>query len=96
MLGVPGSDTVIYKNHKEIFRYTAGCDDIVKRTPIRRDAIYNIYSCSNVATGVAAMQLLENGEILLSDPVYAYIPEFKDLVIGVKDAAGNVTDVRPA
>lgn len=96
MLGVPGSDTVIYKDHKEIFRYTAGCDNLEKRTPLRRDAIYNVYSCTKIATGVAAMQLLEKGEILLSDPVYAYIPEFKNLTVEVKDEAGNVIDLRPA
>ena len=94
MLGVPGSDTVIYKDHKEIFRHTSGYDDIVNKTPLRKDAIYNIYSCTKVATGVAALQLIEKGEILLSDPVYAYIPEFRELTVEIKDESGNVTETK--
>ena len=95
-LGVPGSDTVIYKDHKEIFRHASGYDDVLNKAPIKQDAIYNIYSCTKVATGVAALQLIERGELLLSDPVYAYIPEFRDPVVEVKDECGNVVDVRPA
>lgn len=95
-LGVPGSDTVIYKDHKEIFRHASGYDDVLNKAPIKQDAIYNIYSCTKVATGVAALQLIERGELLLGDPVYAYIPEFRDPVVEVKDECGNVVDVRPA
>ncbi len=95
-VGVPGSDTVIYRDHKEIFRYTSGFDNLEKRSPVKKDSIYNIFSCTKIATAVAAMQLLEKGEILFSDPVYAYIPEFRNLTVEIKDAEGNVTDLCPA
>lgn len=83
MLGIPGSDTVIYKNHEEIFRYSSGFDSLKNMTPVRRDALYNLYSCTKIATCTSIMQLIERGEILVTDPVYAYIPEYRDLTVKV-------------
>lgn len=81
MLGIPGTDTVIYRNHNEIFRYQSGYDNIRFRTPVRHNALYNVYSITKIATAVAATQLIERGEILATDPVYAYFPEFKDITV---------------
>ena len=94
-MGVPGSDTVIYMDHKEIFRHTSGFDSLAKRTPMRKDLMFNIYSCSKLATAVAALQLIERGELVVTDPVYAYLPEFKNLTVKVKDDSGNVIGTRP-
>ncbi len=96
MLGIPGSDTAIYKNHEEIFRHTTGYDNIRLRTPLRSDRLYHIYSCTKVATCVAAVQLIERGEIVVSDPVYAYFPEYKNLTVKVKDEMGRVIGIKPA
>ena len=89
MLGVPGTDLVIYKDHKEIFRHQSGFDSIKDKTPVRQDALYNIYSCTKIATCVAATQLIERGEILDSDPVYAYFPEYRNIKIRSKDKYGK-------
>lgn len=95
-VGVPGSDTVIYMDHEEIFRHTTGYDSLARRTPLRNDRIYNLYSCSKPATAVAALQLIERGELVVTDPVYAYLPEFKDLTVKIKDRDGRVIGTRPA
>lgn len=96
MLGIPGSDTIIYKDHEEIFRHTTGFDNITLGTPLKSDRLYHIYSCTKVATCVAAVQLIERGEIVASDPVYAYFPEYKNLSVKVKDEMGRVVGVKPA
>lgn len=90
MLGVPGSDTVIYQNHEEIFRHQSGFDNLKYRTPVRPDAIYTIYSCTKIATCVAALQLIERGEILINDPLHVYFPEFKNLTVARKGADGKI------
>jgi len=90
MLGVPGSDTVIFKNHEPIFRHQSGYDNMRFGTPVRDNALYNIYSCTKVATCVAAMQLVERGEILVDDPLYAYFPEFKDMQVRLSGEQGDV------
>ncbi len=81
MIGVPGSDTVIYRNHEEIFRHQSGFDSLREHTPIKSDLIYNLYSCTKISTVVAALQLLERGEILINDPVHVYFPEYKNLKV---------------
>ena len=92
MLGVPGSDTVIYKDHEPIFRYQSGYDSLRFGTPVRDNALYNIYSCTKVATCVAAMQLVERGDLLVDDPLYAYFPEFTEMQI--LGADGNLTKAK--
>lgn len=93
MLGIPGADLVIYKDHEELFRHQSGFDSLELGTPVRADALYHIYSCTKIATCVAATQLIERGEILASDPVYAYFPEYRNIKVRVKDAKGRVSVV---
>ena len=95
MLGVPGTDIVIYKDHEEIFRYQSGFDNLREKTPVRPDALYHMYSCTKVATCVAATQLIERGEILATDPIYAYFPEYKNIKIKTKNPDGSET-ISPA
>jgi CubicO group peptidase (beta-lactamase class C family) len=80
-LGVSGIDCIVYKEHREIFRHTAGFSDIENRIPISRDALYNLYSATKMVTCTAAMQLIERGKLLLADPLYEYLPEFKDMKV---------------
>ena len=81
MLGIPGSDTLVYRNHEPIFRHTVGYDDIRFGTPARNNALYNMYSITKVSLATSAMQLIERGEIMLNDPLYAYIPEYRDVKV---------------
>ena len=94
-LGVPGTDIVIYKDHEEIFRYQSGFDSLKLGTPVNPNALYHMYSCTKVATCVAATQLIERGEILTTDPVFAYLPEYADIKIKHTHPDGTV-QVRPA
>ncbi|MBQ8302917.1 MAG: serine hydrolase [Clostridia bacterium] len=90
MLGVPGSDTIIYKDHREIFRHQSGYDNLKYRVKVRSDAVYMLYSCTKIVTCVAALQLIERGEILINDPIHVYFPEFKNLTVARKTADGKV------
>ena len=95
MLGIPGSDTVIYRNHEEIFRYQSGFDSLRFRTPVRANALYHMYSITKVSTAVAATQLIEKGEILPTDPLYAYFPEYRNIKVKRTNPDGSV-DILPA
>ena len=90
MLGVPGSDTIIFKDHEVVFRHQSGYDNLKYRTPVSPDALYNIYSCTKIVTCVAALQLIERGEILINDPLHVYFPEYKNLSVSRKTADGKV------
>ncbi len=94
-LGIPGSDTVIYKGHEEVFRYQSGYDSIRLGTPVRPDALYHMYSVTKVSTCVAAAQLIERGEITVNDPISAYFPEYRNIRVKVKNPDGT-EEIRPA
>ncbi|MEJ2583106.1 MAG: serine hydrolase [Acidobacteriota bacterium] len=61
-----------------------GMQDIESGKPMAKDSIFRIYSMSKPITSVAVMLLYEEGRFLLSDPVSRYLPEFKDIEVGVE------------
>jgi CubicO group peptidase (beta-lactamase class C family) len=52
------------------------------------DTIFRIYSMTKPITTVAAMMLIEGGQIKLDEPIARIFPEFEDLKVGVETAAG--------
>ncbi len=87
--GVPSRDIIIYQKGKEIYRHSAGFQDLKTGEPICRDALYFMYSASKLLTMVATMQLLERGKILLQEPVAKYLPEYKNPMVKTMDEKGN-------
>ena len=45
------------------------------------DTVFAIFSCTKAVTGVAVMQLVEEGEISLDDPAKQYVPEIADIQV---------------
>lgn len=77
----PGNSISVYKDNKEVFSYQTGYADLENKIPMTADKLFNIYSCSKVTTVAAALHLYERGFFLLDDPVYEFIPEFKEMTI---------------
>ena len=84
----PGNAVEVYLEGKKVFQYEAGYSDLENKIPLTGREMYNIYSCSKVTTVTAGTQLLERGKILITDPLYDYIPEFREMYIRTAD--GNV------
>jgi CubicO group peptidase (beta-lactamase class C family) len=90
---LPGTVLLISRQGKIAYFEALGHSDPQAKTPMGKDAIFRIYSMSKPITTVCIMMLVEQGKIALSDPVAKYIPEFKDVQVGVekRDAEGKVT-----
>lgn len=56
-------------------------------TPMPANAIFRIASQTKAVTTAAVMILLEQGKLLLDDPIAKYIPEFKNSTVAVPDAS---------
>lgn len=82
-LGVSGIDCLVYQDHEEIFRHLSGYQDMENRIPMAQETFYNIYSATKVITAVAGMQLVEQGKLLLTAPLYHYLPEFEHMKVAV-------------
>ena len=80
-VSVSGIDCIVYQDHQEIFRHTAGYGDIDQKTPPMPGSLYNIYSGTKMIVCVAALQLLERGLLSIFDPVAAYLPEFRNMLV---------------
>jgi len=81
----PGNAVKVFLNGKSVFEYASGYANLEKQIPITGEELYYIYSCSKIATVTAGMQLLEQEKIHLTDPLYAYIPEFRDMYVKEQD-----------
>lgn len=75
----PGNAMQVWKNDRPVFSWTGGMTQLTDGVPVKEDTLFSIYSCSKVLTVTAAMQLVEQGKILLDDPVGAYLPAYGDL-----------------
>jgi CubicO group peptidase (beta-lactamase class C family) len=61
--------------------------------PMTKDAIFRIYSMTKPIVSVAAMMLVEEGRLLITDPVSKYIPAFANVKVGVVN--GDKLDLTP-
>ena len=85
-----GVSVLIWKDGREAYFGSAGFADREAKRPMTRDAIAQIYSMTKPVTGVALMQLWEQGKFGLDDPLSRYLPAFESMrVYDKKDAAGQ-------
>jgi CubicO group peptidase (beta-lactamase class C family) len=73
-----GIAALIVKDGKIVYNKAFGFNDTDHKLPYRTDAIFRIASQTKAITSVAIMMLVEEGKILLTDPVSKFIPEFKN------------------
>jgi CubicO group peptidase (beta-lactamase class C family) len=86
-----GAVVMVARKGKLIYQDAVGMQTAsAKMTP---EAIFRIYSMTKPLASVAAMMLVEDGVVQLTDPVSKYLPGFDKLQVSVpsKDAAGNTT-----
>jgi CubicO group peptidase (beta-lactamase class C family) len=85
---IPGAVVVVGHNGKVIFRKAYGMRSLEPtREPMTEDTIFDMASLTKpLVTATAIMQLYEQGQLRLNDPVAQYLPEFaandkKDITI---------------
>lgn len=91
---IAGASARITHKGKDLFRGAAGYDDIEKNRPFALEGLMCIFSLTKMVIGVAALKLLEQGCFLLDDPVYKYIPAYKDTTV-LSYTEGIKPTVRP-
>jgi len=83
-----GVSALIWQDGQERYFGAVGMADREAGKPMRRDTLAQIFSMTKPVTGVALMQLWEQGKFGLDDPLARYLPEFADMK--VMDAQGQV------
>ena len=86
---IAGAEAIVFKDGQEVYYGSFGFADREARREMTRDALIQIYSMSKPVTGVALMQLHEQGLFQLDDPLSKYLPEYSNMKVYVgEDAKG--------
>lgn len=91
-----GVTALIYEGGREAYFGAFGKADREAGRAMARDALMQIHSMTKPITGVALMQLYEQGRFQLDDPVAQYLPEFANPRVWVGEGADGQPVTEPA
>ncbi|MEC0125275.1 serine hydrolase domain-containing protein [Paenibacillus pabuli] len=87
---IPWAEVLVLHQNDTVFHYRSGLANLEEKTPIGDGAIFNLYSMTKIMTCVAALQLVERGQLLLSDPISDYLPEYAEMTVKKTLSNGEV------
>lgn len=85
-----GAVTLVWRSGQVLQVNELGHRDVEARLPMRRDTIFRIASMTKPVTVAAAMTLVDQGRLALTDPVARWLPELADM--RVLDHPGGALD----
>ena len=95
-----GAVTLVARKGKVVHFEAHGFSDVEAKKPMRTDALFALASMTKPMTAVAVLMLMEEGKLVLSDPVSKFIPEFKNPQVALwrapNDPAGAGLTLVPA
>ncbi|MBL8266322.1 serine hydrolase domain-containing protein [Steroidobacter sp.] len=86
---IPGAVVLIARDGKVAYLQTFGFQDRAANSSMRADSIFRVASLTKPVTMVAALMLVEEGKLQLMDPVSVYLPQLKQLQVGVEVKEGS-------
>jgi CubicO group peptidase (beta-lactamase class C family) len=86
---IPGAVMLIAKRDAVIYEKALGMQVPQSAKPMALDSIFRIYSMTKPLVSVAIMTLVEQGRILLTDPIDKFMPEFRRMKVGVEIAEAD-------
>ena len=90
-----GTSALVWQGGREVYFGRAGFADREAGRPMARDTMVQIYSMTKPVTGVALMQLWEEGRFGLDDELSRYLPEFAAVRVYAGKDANGVDQYRP-
>ena len=91
---IAGCSVRIVRNGVTACNASLGMMDLERQKGMRDDTIFRIYSMSKPITSVALMMLFEEGRFQLTDPVYKFIPSWRQHQVWV-EGEGESMVTRP-
>jgi CubicO group peptidase (beta-lactamase class C family) len=83
---LPGAVVMVARRGKLVHAEAIGLQDKSESKAMGLDAVFRIYSMTKPFVSVAAMMLVEEGKIQLTDPVSKFLPSFKGQRVSVARA----------
>jgi CubicO group peptidase (beta-lactamase class C family) len=82
---VPGLTVMVARRGQIGWFEALGRQNPARSAPMARDSIFRIFSMTKPIVSVGIMQLVEDGTLLLNEPLARYIPEFAEQKVGVEN-----------
>lgn len=79
--GAPGVVAMATDRTGNFYEGAAGVRDLGGNQPMTTDSVMAIFSTTKAITGVALMQLVEEGKVSLDDPASKYVPEISEIQV---------------
>jgi CubicO group peptidase (beta-lactamase class C family) len=80
---LPGAVLLVARKGRVAYFESLGVRDPATGDPMPRDAIFRVYSMTKPLASVAAMMLMEEGRLLLTDPVSQFLPALANRQVSV-------------
>ncbi|HEV8439634.1 MAG TPA: serine hydrolase domain-containing protein [Methylomirabilota bacterium] len=80
---LPGAVLVVARKGRVAYAESFGFRDKAAGAPMTRDTIFRIYSMTKPIVSVAAVMLMEEGRLVLTDPVSKFLPPLAKLQVSV-------------
>jgi CubicO group peptidase (beta-lactamase class C family) len=90
---IPGVTVMVARRGQIGWFEALGRQDPAQSAPMTRDSIFRIYSMTKPIVSIAIMQLVEDGYLLLGEPLTKYIPEFSAQQVGIE--SGGTLELVP-
>jgi CubicO group peptidase (beta-lactamase class C family) len=87
---ISGCQIAVARGERLAYWRSLGLMDRERSKAVDDDTVWRIYSMTKPITSIALMQLYEQGLFQLTDPVYRYIDEWRDLKVGELQADDSV------
>jgi CubicO group peptidase (beta-lactamase class C family) len=81
-----GTVVMVARKGKLVYADAVGFQDKAESKPMALDSVFRIYSMTKPLVSVAAMMLVEDGKIQLTDPISKFLPAFKNQQVSVARA----------
>lgn len=91
---IPGAVCLVARHGRIAWHQAFGRRDPAAADPMRTDAIFRIYSMTKPMVSVGVAMLMEEGRLLLEDPIAAYIPALGAVQVATADG-GREKAARP-
>ncbi|MES2423011.1 MAG: serine hydrolase domain-containing protein [Pseudomonadota bacterium] len=91
---LPGAVLWVARHGQLALCEALGAQDPATASVMATDTVFRIYSMTKPVVSVAALMLMERGQLLLGDPIAKYLPEWAAPQVAVEQ--GGVVQLRPA
>ena len=80
---IPGAVMLVSHRDQVVYEKALGMQNAAAGVPMSIDSIFRIYSMTKPIVSVAIMMLVEEGRLLISQPVSAFLPELGQPRVGI-------------